>query len=49
MFVGDLFFLHPIRFERDTSGAIGDMFIGEGRARNLRFVRAARRAHSRWS
>jgi hypothetical protein len=39
VFVGDLFFLR----------AIGDMFIGEGRARNLRFVRAARRAHSRWS
>ena len=42
IFVGNLFFFRPVRFERDTSGALGDMFVGEGRARNLRFVRAAR-------
>jgi hypothetical protein len=42
VFVGDLFFFRPLRFERDASGAIDDMFVGEGRARDLRFVRAAR-------
>jgi CubicO group peptidase (beta-lactamase class C family) len=40
IFVGDLFFFRPVRFERDASGAIGDMFVGQGRARDLRFVRS---------
>ena len=41
-FVSDAFYFRPVRFERTASGAVGDMFVGEGRARNLRFVRAAR-------
>ena len=28
--------------ETDASGAVRDMFVGAGRARNLRFVRAPR-------
>ena len=42
VFTGDTYFFRPVRFERDASGALGDMFVGEGRARNLRFVRAGR-------
>ena len=39
VFVGDQFFFRPVRFERDVSGRVADMFVGAGRARNLRFVR----------
>ncbi|MDA0311744.1 MAG: serine hydrolase [Gemmatimonadetes bacterium] len=39
-FMGSQFFLQPVRFERDAEGNVTDMFIGEGRARNLRFVRS---------
>jgi len=42
VFTGNTYFFRPVRFERDNSGTLGDMFVGEGRARNLRFVRAAR-------
>ncbi len=38
-FEGDRFFFRPVRFERLSDGSLGDMLVGEGRARNLRFVR----------
>jgi len=41
VFSGDQFFFRPVRFERDSSGTLTDMFVGTGRARNLRFVRTA--------
>jgi CubicO group peptidase (beta-lactamase class C family) len=41
VFSGDQFFFRPVRFERDSSGTLTDMFVGTGRARNLRFVMTA--------
>jgi hypothetical protein len=41
VFSGDQFFFRPVRFERDSSGTLTAMFVGTGRARNLRFVRTA--------
>lgn len=38
-FEGDRFFFRPVRFERGADGRLGDMLVGEGRARNLRFAR----------
>ncbi len=42
VFIGDQFFFRPVRFERDAAGELGDMMVGAGRARNLRFVRVSR-------
>lgn len=39
-FGSDQFFFRPVRFERRANGELGDMLVGQGRARNLRFVRA---------
>lgn len=33
-------FFRPVRFERNPDGSLGDMFVGQARARNLRFERA---------
>ena len=32
-------FFQSVRFERNGDGSLGDMFVGQGRARNLRFAR----------
>lgn len=42
VFRSNQFFFQPVRFERRPDGQLGDMMVGQGRARNLRFVRVER-------